>query len=75
MGKSSDPTVEQRVISDVASYGKQIGRIENALAVLVRHFSPKRALSGEEKRAIRELKRLLADVDDVKSRYASTAGQ
>ncbi len=70
MGKSSDPEVEQTVIQDVASYGKQIGRIEDALAVLLEHFRPDRPLTHKEEKAIHDLRRLLEQIDDVKSRYS-----
>ncbi len=33
-GRSSDPDVEQEVLSDVGTYGKQIGRISDAVIVL-----------------------------------------
>ncbi len=71
MGKSSDPDVEQRVLSDAASYGKQIGRIEDALEVLIEHFHPDRALNQKEEQAIKEMRRLLDDVADVKNRRSS----
>jgi hypothetical protein len=71
MGKSSDPKVEEKVLSDVASYGKQIGRIEEALSVLLSHFHPDRALTHKEERAIRDMKRMLEDIEDVKRRYSS----
>jgi hypothetical protein len=34
LGNSSNPEIEEQVLSDVASYGKQLGRIEDVLAVL-----------------------------------------
>lgn len=36
LGQSSDPDVEQEVLSDVGTQGKQIGRIGDALTVLLR---------------------------------------
>jgi hypothetical protein len=41
-GQSGDPAVEADVLSDVATYGKQLGRIGDALAVLIAHFHPRR---------------------------------
>jgi len=40
LGQSSNPAIEEEVLSDVASYGKQLGRIEGALLVLLAHFPP-----------------------------------
>jgi len=69
LGQSSNPPVEQEILSDVASYGKQLGRIEDALAVLLAHFRPARKLSRKEESAIEDLKRLLADIGEVKNRH------
>ena len=38
LGQSSEPAIEEEILSDVASYGKQIGRIEDALLVLLKAF-------------------------------------
>ena len=35
LGTSSEPKIENQVLSDVASYGKQLGRIGDALVVLL----------------------------------------
>jgi hypothetical protein len=71
LGNSSNPAIEAQVLSDVASYGKQLGRIEDVLAVLLEHFHPKRALTSAEDKAIHDLKRLMEDIADVKARHAA----
>ena len=73
LGNSSNPEIEEQVLSDVASYGKQLGRIEDVLALLLEHFRPERALTSAEDKAIRDLKRLMEDVADVKRRHATKA--
>jgi hypothetical protein len=35
LGQSSDPKVEQRILDEVGTYGRQIGQIGDALGVLV----------------------------------------
>ena len=52
LGQSSNPAVEEEVLTDVASYGKQLGRIEDALLVLLAHFRPARALTADEEKAL-----------------------
>lgn len=69
LGKSSNPDVEQEVLDDVASYGKQLGRLGDALLVLVDHFHPKTPLTADETRAIEDLRSLLADIAKVKAKY------
>src|SRR5258708_24936419 len=71
LGNSSNPAVEEQVISDVASYGKQLGRIEDALIVLLTHFRPKRALTKGENKAILDLNRMIEDIVDVKKRHSA----
>ena len=69
LGQSSQPEVEQEVLNDVASYGKQIGRIEDALVVLLDHFNPKRPLTDQEQQAIDDLRELVAQVQKVKQHH------
>jgi hypothetical protein len=73
MGQSSAPEVEADVLSDVASYGKQLGRIGDVLIVLLAHFHPKEALTTEESAAIDDLKKMLRKVADVKERHKRKA--
>ena len=72
LGKSSNPDVEQEVLEDVASYGKQLGRLGDALLVLVDHFHPKEKLKPDEEKAIADLRALLAEIAQVKSKYTPT---
>jgi hypothetical protein len=66
VGTSSDPDTEKAVIAKVASYGKQLGRIEEALVVLLKHFRPAGKLTPGEGRAIRALQRMVEEIDDIK---------
>jgi hypothetical protein len=69
LGQSSAPAVEEDVMTDVASYGKQLGRIEDALLVLLDTYKPSRSLSAEEKKAIAALRSLATQVEDVKKKH------
>ncbi len=73
LGQSTQPEVEEEVLTDVASYGKQIGRIEDALVVLLDHFNPSRALTSEDQRAIDDLRELVAQVRKVKQHHRRSA--
>jgi hypothetical protein len=70
VGTSSDPSVELAAL-DVASYGKQLGRIEDALVVLLRHFRPEKPLSTEEQHAIDALKSMIGELVSRKARHHS----
>ncbi len=66
VGHSSAPEVEQQVLENVGSYGKQLGRMGDAMRVLLDHFEPKKGLSRDEKKAIRALQAMLDEIDGVK---------
>jgi hypothetical protein len=66
IGRSSAPEVEEQVLAEVGSYGRQLGRIGDALAVLLRHFKPERPLTPEEVRALNALRRMLDEIADIK---------
>lgn len=70
LGQSSNPAIEEEVLTDVASYGKQLGRIGDVLEVLLAHFRPERPLSQAEEQAIDDLKSMLKDVAAVKTKHA-----
>jgi hypothetical protein len=70
LGQSADPEVEQEVLSDVGTYGRQIGRIGDALIVLLAHFHPETPLTSQETAAIDALKQMLDKVADVKQKHA-----
>ncbi len=68
LGPSSNPEVETEIVRDVASYGKQIGRIEDVVAVLVNRLDPE-TLSADERKAVEAFKVLLADIETIKARH------
>ncbi len=68
LGQSSNPAVEREAL-EVASYGKQLGRIEDALMVLVDRLLPKDMPDGPDKDAIDDLKSMLHEIAIVKKRH------
>jgi hypothetical protein len=70
MGQSSEPNVEAEVLSDVASYGKQLGRIGDALIVLLGHIHPR---DTQERKAVDALYEMLEQIAEVKERHKRPA--
>jgi hypothetical protein len=66
LGQSSDPVFEARVLEQVGSYGRQIGRIGEALAVLLDRVDLS-GLSPSEQAAIDDLRRQVAEVAALKA--------
>jgi hypothetical protein len=73
IGQSSEPQVEADTLTDVASYGKQLGRIGDALIVLLKHFRPQDGLSAHEHEAIEDLYKMLDAIAGVKDRHKRPA--
>jgi hypothetical protein len=73
LGLSSAPKVEEDMLSDVGTYGKQLGRIGDALTVLLAHFHPRQPLTDDETAAIEALKEMLNQVASVKEKHQRPA--
>ncbi len=67
LGQSSNPAVEREVL-DVASYGKQLGRIEDALLVLIDRLPP--LPEGPDRDAIEDLKSMVHEIAIAKRLHA-----
>ncbi len=73
LGKSSAPEVEQDVLDEVGSYGKQLGRVGDALTVLMKHFHPTEPLTPAEQDALTALRFMLDEIADIKKRHGRKA--
>jgi hypothetical protein len=69
LGESSNPAIEADALS-VASYGKQLGRIGEALIVLLKHLDLGK-LSQDETRAIGDLKSMLNEIANKKVNHGA----
>jgi hypothetical protein len=67
LGQTPHPEVEKAVLDEVGSYGRQLGRIGDALEVLLKHIKLD-GLSQDEQDALTVLQGQLAAVRQVKQR-------
>lgn len=75
LGQTPHPEIEQKLLDEVGSYGRQLGRIGDALEVLIDHVRLK-DLSPADKDALTILKGQLAAIRKVKqSAKAGKAGK
>jgi len=65
-GRSDDPALEQRIVAEVASYGRQLGRVIDALGVLVTQL-PRAELTPSQRAALREFTDLAEEIAAVKT--------
>jgi hypothetical protein len=61
--------VERRIIEDVASYGRQLGRIMEALDVVIGHLrlGERTDVTAEERRALQDFSDLVRQVQKLKA--------
>lgn len=67
LGQTPHPEIEQTILDEVGSYGRQLGRIGDALEVLLNHVDLN-GLSKAERDSIDILRGQLAEVRKVKDR-------
>ena len=71
LGRSGNPEVEQEVLDEVGSYGKQLGCIGDALAVLIKHVKLDE-LAPAERDAITKLRFQLEAIEQIKAGHRTT---
>ncbi|HYZ31024.1 MAG TPA: hypothetical protein VE684_01935 [Crenalkalicoccus sp.] len=70
VGRSPDPPLERQILEEVGSYGRQIGRIADTLAVLVHRTAllQRDDLTHEERAAVHDLLGQVEAVAAIKER-------
>jgi hypothetical protein len=71
LGRSGNPEIEQEVLDEVGSYGKQLGCIGDALAVLIKHVKLDE-LEPSERDAITRLRFQLEAIEQIKAGHRTT---
>ena len=70
VGSTANPEAEKRILEGVGTYGRQLGRIGDALRVLVNQSEEKRPLTEEQKKALRAFLVQADQVDEIKKKQA-----
>ena len=71
LGPSGDPDVEAEILSDIASYGRQIGRLQDVMGILIDRLEKSEVLAGSDKDAVEDFRALMRDIQRVKIRHAN----
>jgi hypothetical protein len=67
LGRSSAPEVEADILENVGSYGRQLGRISEAVEVLIKRL-PRDALDDDDRIAIEDFAAQLREIKRIKAR-------
>ena len=70
-GRSEDPVLEHRIVAEVASYGRQLGRVIDALCVVVAEL-PDADLTRQQRTVLAEFTKLADEIAAVKSATRAT---
>ncbi|GGF76759.1 hypothetical protein GCM10007301_40790 [Azorhizobium oxalatiphilum] len=70
LGQSGNPQAEEAILDEVGSYGRQLGRMGDALEVIMKHMD-KSDLSEKERDALAALRLQLKAIRKVKKRNGS----
>jgi hypothetical protein len=68
VGSTADPEVEKEILEDVGTYGRQLGRIGDALRVLVENADTSK-LTAQQKKAFVAFIYQVDKVDDIKTKH------
>lgn len=72
LGRTSNPELERRIVNEVGSYGRQIGRMSEALDVLIKHANLDRTkLSDAEISTLYDFQVMVKQVQDFKDMNGS----
>lgn len=74
LGQTPRPDIERKLLDEVGSYGRQLGRIGDALEVLIDHVKLE-GLTKDEADAITILKGQLAEIRKIKQRERAGEGR
>jgi hypothetical protein len=68
LGRTSDPELEERILNDVGTYGRQLGQMGDALGVLLKHVKLD-DLTPDEQRAIKAFEYQLEEIARIKTHH------
>jgi hypothetical protein len=73
LGESGSPEAESEILRRVGSYGRQLGKITDAMIVLLRHLPQSASLSQEEQNAVAALRKMADQIADIKETHKRQA--
>jgi hypothetical protein len=74
LGKTADPQLEERILNDVGTYGRQLGQIGDALGVLLKHVKLD-DLTAQERQALKAFEYQLDEIARIKARHRRQGGR
>jgi hypothetical protein len=73
LGESGSPDAEAEILRTVGSYGRQLGKISDAMLVLLKHLPDRATLPKDDREAIEAFEKMVDRVADVKESHGRAA--
>jgi len=73
LGEAGSPETEAEILRRVGSYGRQLGRITDAMIVLLRHLPRDANFTQEEQDAFAAFKKMVDQTADIKEKHKRQA--
>ncbi|HZR74853.1 hypothetical protein [Bradyrhizobium sp.] len=69
LGESGSPDTEAEILRRVGTYGRQLGRISDAMVVLLKHLPDRASLPADERKALDAFEKMADDIADIKESH------
>src|SRR6516165_5932404 len=73
LGEAGSPETEAEILRRVGSYGRQLGKITEAMIVLLRHLPKSTKLTADERDAIKAFEKMAGAIADIKEDHRRQA--
>ena len=69
LGESGSTETEAEILRRVGTYGRQLGKITDAMIVLLKHLPDRESLAREERDVIKAFEKMADDIADIKEKH------
>ena len=69
LGESGSTETEAEILRRVGTYGRQLGKITDAMIVLLKHLPDRESLTREERDVIKAFEKMADDIADIKQKH------
>ena len=69
LGESGSTETEAEILRRVGTYGRQLGKITDAMIVLLKHLPDRESLTQEERDVIKAFEKMADDIADIKEKH------
>ena len=69
LGESGSTETEAEILRRVGTYGRQLGKITDAMIVLLKHLPDRESLARDERDVIKAFEKMANDLADIKEKH------